>query len=173
MHRPNPFCLMLLFSFLTLGCAATRPHLKPEVTRGLLGLAPEPTGMANPTPLLAASVARSMPERTASVAKYMPERTTGRNQTGAASYYHSFFDGRTTANGETFSNQLMTAAHLTLDFGTRVRVTNLGNLKSVIVTINDRGPYVSGRIIDLSRRAAHALGFVHAGLTRVRVEPLS
>jgi len=67
---------------------------------------------------------------------------------------------------------MLTAAHRTLEFGTRVRVTNLANLKSVVVTINDRGPYVSGRIIDLSRRAASALGFLRDGVTRVRVEPL-
>ena len=94
-------------------------------------------------------------------------------QVGAASFYHSFFDGRKTASGATFDSQLLTAAHRTLEFGTRVRVTNLVNLKSVIVTINDRGPYVNGRIIDLSRRAAAALGFVRDGITRVRVEPLT
>ena len=78
-----------------------------------------------------------------------------------------------TASGQEFSSLLMTAAHRTLEFGTRVRVTNLVNLRSVIVTINDRGPYVNGRIIDLSRRAAAALGFVRDGVTRVRVEPLA
>jgi rare lipoprotein A len=94
-------------------------------------------------------------------------------QVGCASYYHPSLDGLKTANGETFSNQLLTAAHRTLEFGTRVRVTNLVNLKSVIVTINDRGPFVRGRIIDLSRRAASALGFVQSGITRVRVEPIT
>jgi rare lipoprotein A len=170
MQRPIQVSL-ILFAFLILGCAFTRPHLNPEAARGLIGFVPAP---ARPTPLLAASVARSVPARTARAAKSMLDPAMSRlGQIGAASYYHSFFDGRTTANGETFSNQLLTAAHRTLDFGTRVRVTNLQNLKSVIVTINDRGPYVSGRIIDLSRRAAHALGFVHAGVTKVRVEILS
>jgi rare lipoprotein A len=93
-------------------------------------------------------------------------------QIGSASFYHPIFDGRMTASGQTFSSALMTAAHRTLDFGTRVRVTNLENLRSVIVTINDRGPYVAGRIIDLSRRAAAELGFVRNGVTRVRVEPV-
>jgi rare lipoprotein A len=78
-----------------------------------------------------------------------------------------------TANGETFDDSRLTAAHRTLRFGTRVRVTNLSNLKSVVVKINDRGPFVAGRIIDLSRRAANALGFVQKGVTRVRVQPLS
>lgn len=94
-------------------------------------------------------------------------------QVGCASYYHPSLDGLKTANGDTFNNQLLTAAHRTLEFGTRVRVTNLANLKSVIVTINDRGPFVHGRIIDLSRRAASALGFVRRGITRVRVEPIT
>jgi len=95
------------------------------------------------------------------------------SQIGSASFYHSLFDGRKTASGATFDSRLLTAAHRTLEFGTRVRVTNLVNLKSVIVTINDRGPYVNGRIIDLSRRAAAMLGFVQNGVTRVRVELLT
>lgn len=95
------------------------------------------------------------------------------HQVGAASFYHSWFDGRKTASGATFSSRLFTAAHRSLEFGTRVRVTNLVNLKSVIVTINDRGPFVKGRVIDLSRRAATALGFVREGVTRVRIEPLT
>jgi len=92
----------------------------------------------------------------------------GRSQVGTASYYHSFFEGRRTANGQTFSNEHMTAASRTLDFGTRVRVTNLVNRKSVVVTINDRGPFVRGRIIDLTPAGARALGF--SGLTQVTVE---
>lgn len=92
-------------------------------------------------------------------------------QVGSASYYHVDFNGRITANGEVYDDGRLTAAHRTLDFGTRVRVTNLVNRKSVVVTINDRGPFVRGRIIDLSRRAAGALGFVERGTARVRVEP--
>jgi rare lipoprotein A len=92
---------------------------------------------------------------------------------GAASFYHPDFDGRVTASGATFDSSLLTAAHRTLQFGTRVRVTNLMNLRSVVVTINDRGPFVNGRIIDLSRRAAAALGFVRNGIARVRVEPVT
>jgi rare lipoprotein A len=94
-------------------------------------------------------------------------------QIGRASFYHPLFDGRKTASGALFDSRLLTAAHRTLQFGTRVRVTNLVNLKSVVVTINDRGPYVPGRIIDLSRYAAAKLGFVQKGVTRVRVEPIA
>ena len=72
-------------------------------------------------------------------------------QLGKASFYADKYHGRTTASGERFSQQAATAAHLDLDFGTRVKVTNLANNKSVVVRINDRGPYVRGRIIDLSR----------------------
>ncbi|KPV90667.1 RlpA-like protein precursor [Pseudoalteromonas sp. P1-30] len=71
-------------------------------------------------------------------------------QLGKASYYANKYHGRTTANGETFSQNAFTAAHLELPFGTKVKVTNLANNKSVIVRINDRGPYVRGRVIDLS-----------------------
>jgi len=95
------------------------------------------------------------------------------SQVGRASFYHPSLDGLLTASGETFDNGLLTAAHRTLQFGTRVRVTNLVNLKSVIVTINDRGPFVRGRIIDLSHRAAAVLGFVQSGVTRVKIEPLT
>jgi rare lipoprotein A len=94
-------------------------------------------------------------------------------QTGKASYYANKFEGRKTANGEIFSNKKMTAAHKTLPFGTRVRVTNLKNEKVIIVTINDRLPKKSGRIIDLSRSAAKELDFIKAGITKVTIEIIS
>jgi|SRR6187401_453163 len=92
---------------------------------------------------------------------------------GIASFYHSSLVGNLTANGERYDEGALTAAHRTLDLGTRVRVTNLENRRSVVVTVNDRGPYAKGRIIDLSRRAARVLGFVHDGVTKVKVEPLA
>jgi rare lipoprotein A len=94
-------------------------------------------------------------------------------QTGTASYYAHKFHGRKTANGEIYDENKMTAAHRTLPFGTRVRVTNLDNDKSVELRVNDRGPFVEGRIIDVSYRAAGELDFVAAGLAEVRVEVLS
>ncbi|MCB1182433.1 septal ring lytic transglycosylase RlpA family protein [bacterium] len=94
-------------------------------------------------------------------------------QTGQASFYADRFEGRLTASGETFRQDLLTAAHRTLPFGTRVRVTNLVNRRAVVVRINDRGPFVEGRIIDLSRRAAEELDFVRAGLTDVKIEVLA
>lgn len=87
-----------------------------------------------------------------------------------ASWYGPNFVGRPTANGETFDPGQLTAAHKTLPFDTRVRVTNLDNGRAVVVRINDRGPFKPGRIIDLSRAGAEAIGLVGSGLARVRVE---
>ena len=92
--------------------------------------------------------------------------------TGRASFYARKFEGRKTASGEIFSNKNLTAAHKTLPFGTVVKVTNTKNNKSVIVRINDRGPYVKGRIIDLTRVAADSLDILHAGWTSVKVEEI-
>lgn len=89
---------------------------------------------------------------------------------GTASYYADFFHGRLTANGERFNMHSLTAAHKTLPFGSMVRVTNLDNGKSVMVRINDRGPYVDGRIIDLSLGAARELGMVRHGIGQVILE---
>jgi rare lipoprotein A len=91
---------------------------------------------------------------------------------GEASYYADKYDGRPTASGEIFRQNALTAAHRTLPFGTRVRVTNLSNQKSITVRINDRGPFVKGRIIDLSKRGAQELDFVRQGITKVKVEVL-
>ena len=91
------------------------------------------------------------------------------NQTGLASYYADKFNGRKTANGEIFDENKLTAAHKTLPFGTIVKVTNLTNNKTVIVRINDRGPFVSGRIIDLSIAAAKKINLLEAGVVKVTV----
>ena len=95
------------------------------------------------------------------------------NKTGTASFYANKFKGRKTANGETYSHSKKTAAHRTLPFGSKVRVTNLENNRSVVVRINDRGPFVANRIIDLSKSAAKELDFIEAGLAKVRVELIS
>jgi rare lipoprotein A len=89
--------------------------------------------------------------------------------TGHASYYAQKFHGRRTASGETFSTSALTAAHRTIRFGSRVRVTNLSNGKSVVVRINDRGPFVRGRLIDLSPAAARHIGLHHSGTALVRL----
>ncbi len=86
---------------------------------------------------------------------------------GIASYYADMFQGRTTANGESFDQAALTAAHRSLPFGTKVLVTRQDTGQSVEVTINDRGPFVKGRIIDLSKQAARELGMIHRGIVPV------
>jgi len=93
-----------------------------------------------------------------------------RVQVGIASYYGSKFHKKRTANGEIFNMYKISAAHKTLPLGTKVRVINLKNGKSLTMKINDRGPFVKGRIIDLSYKAAQKLGFVNQGTTKVRIE---
>lgn len=91
---------------------------------------------------------------------------------GIASWYGTVFQGRRTANGEIFDQNQMTACHKTLPFGSRVRVTNLRNGRSVVVRINDRGTLEPGRVIDLSNAAARQLHMVDAGLAPVALETL-
>jgi len=91
-------------------------------------------------------------------------------QTGKASFYADKFEGSPTASGEKYKHAKMTAAHKSLPFGTKIRVTNLGNNQSVEVVVNDRGPYVDGRIVDLSKAAAEKLGFINQGLADVKLE---
>jgi len=91
---------------------------------------------------------------------------------GEASYYAHKFHGRKTANGEVYNMYGFTAAHRTLPFGTVLRVTNLANRKTVVVRINDRGPWVDERIIDLSYGAAKTLDMLNSGITQVRLEKL-
>ena len=86
-----------------------------------------------------------------------------------ASYYGREAHGEPTASGEKFNMNALTAAHKTLPFDTKVRVTNLANNKSVVVRINDRGPFVAGRIIDLSYAAAKRIGMLAAGVTEVEI----
>ncbi|MBD9676776.1 septal ring lytic transglycosylase RlpA family protein [Pseudomonas sp. PDM18] len=91
---------------------------------------------------------------------------------GTASYYGKAHHGKRTASGERFNQNALTAAHRTLPFGTRVRVTNLDNGRSVVVRINDRGPFGRGRIIDVSKAAAEQLNMLRSGTAPVRLEGL-
>jgi len=102
--------------------------------------------------------------KTARVASY--------TQSGKASYYADKFQGRKTASGEPYDKKALTGAHRSLPFGTRVRVTNTENGASVIVRINDRGPFSKGRIIDLSRAAFSSIGKTSAGILNVTIEAL-
>ena len=105
-------------------------------------------------------------------ARYVPRRDDDYDETGIGSWYGPTFHGRPTANGEVFDQHLMTAAHTTLPIPSIAEVTNLENGRSVIVRINDRGPFVDDRIIDLSRAAAEELDYRSRGLARVRVRYL-
>jgi rare lipoprotein A len=93
-----------------------------------------------------------------------------KTEQGRASYYSDKLAGRKTSSGERYNIAKLTAAHKTLPFGTLVKVTNLSNGKSVIVKINDRGPMIKGRIIDVSKKAAQTLGMIKAGIANVKLE---
>jgi rare lipoprotein A len=109
----------------------------------------------------------SRPQRGPSIGRRIDSEGGRSAGTGIASYY---WEPQALASGGRFNPNAMTAAHKTLPFGTRVRVTNLNNGRAAVVTINDRGPYVGGRIIDLSKAAAGAVGMQGAGLARVKLD---
>jgi len=116
-------------------------------------VAPEPAPPATPAPVPALPSSPAAPAQAA-------QNQAGEIERGRVSLYGADFAGKTTANGETFNPDGLTMAHRTLPFGTRVRVTNLENQRSVVVTVNDRGPFVAGRIADLSLGAARQIGMV-------------
>lgn len=139
-------------------------HLRAVVLVVLTGLAgcatqippaPVPPSPSAPPPVTAPSPSVTQPFFT---------------ESGIASFYGAAHDGKTTADGDTFDQRAFTAAHRTLPFGTVLRVTNLSNGKMVKVKINDRGPMIDGRIIDLSAAAARALDMERKGITKVRLE---
>jgi rare lipoprotein A len=102
--------------------------------------------------------------------KVIAEKTASYTAVGMASWYGEDFHGRRTANGETFDMNSFSAAHPSLPLPSNVRVTNLGNHRSIVVRVNDRGPFVGGRVIDVSAKTAKALGFYDDGLSKVKVE---
>ncbi|HZJ10864.1 MAG TPA: septal ring lytic transglycosylase RlpA family protein [Trueperaceae bacterium] len=129
----------------------------PAAMRGEAQQAARPGGASRTTAVAAATVAR----------------TGAAQQTGMASWYGPGFAGRLTANGEVFDPSQLTAAHKELPFNTLVRVHNVENGDSVVVRINDRGPFKPGRIIDLSRAGAEAIGMIGTGVARVQLEVLT
>ena len=106
----------------------------------------------------------------AKVAVSPPGQLTGKAEFGKASYYAMKYQFRKTASGERLNQFSLTAAHRTLPFGTKVKVTNIKNNKSVKVRINDRGPFIKGRVIDLTRSAFSSIGNLKSGLINVKVE---
>lgn len=109
----------------------------------------------------------------AACSKVAPRPSSETAQQGVASFYSDALHGRQTASGEPYDKTALTAAHKSLPLGTKVRVTRVRTGDSVVVTINDRGPFVKGRIIDLSRRAARYLGITRQGVAKVRVEVIA
>jgi rare lipoprotein A len=99
-----------------------------------------------------------------------PSSTQGNEMIGVCSYYARMHNGHITAGGEKFDSNAMTAAHRQLPMGTKLKVTNLANGKSVVVKVNDRGPFVKGRLLSVTRRAAEELGFIKQGVTKVKFE---
>ena len=128
--------------------------------------APRYTSDRKPPPRTTPRPERTQPPRPTPSLRARP----GMIFVGIASYYGTDFHGKLTANGEVFDMYGLTAAHKTLPLNTIIRVTNLSNGRNLIVRINDRGPYVPGRMLDLSYGAAKKLGFLQDGTTRVRVE---
>jgi len=156
--------LASLFGLAPLAASAPDPaalSAQPATSAAVIELVP-----LAPTTEVVAPVSVTEPE-IASPAPSAPQETVlGR---GSASYYAAKFDGRPTASGERFDNDAMTAAHRTLPFGSLVRVTNVSTGQSVIVRINDRGPFTRGRTIDVSRAAAEELGLVARGHATVEL----
>lgn len=123
---------------------------------------------------LATTAAEAQTARPAEAGRTLPggRRAEARLAHGVASYYAASLHGRPTASGERYDRAALTAAHRTLRFGTRVRVTNTRNGRSVVVRINDRGPFHGGRVLDLSNAAASAIGMTQSGTARIAYEVL-
>jgi len=154
---PRAACIALAIAALS-GCSIARQS-KPEV---------EPSGLVLPP---APSVAQVEIPTDPPAADASPVNESARKpQVGKASFYANRFHGRRTASGRPYRKDAYTAAHRTLPLGTWVRVTNTRNDHSVLVEINDRGPYARRRIIDLSRAAAGKIGMIRSGTAPVRVE---
>jgi rare lipoprotein A len=158
--RALRFPILICLGFIATGCAS--PPLAP----------PPPENHTVTVPRNAGIYKVGNPYQIDNV-WYYPHEQPDYDETGIASWYGPTFYGKSTANGEPYDGNALTAAHRTLPMPVNVRVTNLDNGKSIVVRINDRGPYARGRIIDLSRRAAELLDVVQTGTAKVRVTYLS
>ncbi|WP_407946061.1 septal ring lytic transglycosylase RlpA family protein [Paraburkholderia haematera] len=167
-----------LFAFFVLAGCATPPGAGTTSESGMpLSTKKAQAGSFGPQ-AFGSAPASDAAARGTSLADAQPLTDDGSNvsdfhQTGRASWYGRGFHGRRTANGERFDMHALTAAHRTLPLGSYVRVTNPATSRSVVVRINDRGPYARGRIIDLSMAAATALNMRHAGTAKVKIEGLT
>jgi rare lipoprotein A len=136
----------------------------------LLASAALAQGASAPAPAASKAVEAAAPAAPAVKAPAAPAAATGDAMSGTAAWYGRKFNGRKTASGQRFNASALTAAHPSLPFGSRVKVTNTKNKRSVVVVINDRGPTTPGRIVDVSQAAAQRLGFTRAGTTDVTLE---
>ena len=178
----RPILAVLAVVFAVAGCSSTPPAKQASAPKGggyYLDDGPEANLPGNldqvPDAVPRAEPLHRYANRTYAVLgnTYVPQTTPGKyRKEGLASWYGRRFHGKKTASGERYDMYAMTAAHPTLPIPSYARVTALNNGKSVVVRINDRGPFHSKRIIDLSYAAAHKLGYVRNGSTRVRVESL-
>ncbi len=193
-RRPQPpKCLLAgaIVSILLAGCASTHHPQgwdttappQPAATAGKPGAKPgkkEPgkkePGKKEPGKKESGAKRRasgSTSDRQASAAaRVQADAAADKKRLGEATFYAAYFEGRPTASGEPYDGRAMTAAHKTLPFGTKVKVTALDSGETAVVRINDRGPFVDGRIIDLSRKAAEQLGMVHDGAAEVQLQIL-
>lgn len=154
--RPALLSVSTLTSTTTAAVAAVAEAASAPVSAAVSAVSAVTTAIAEPV------------QRIRSAAATTTARVTGQpHQTGAASYYADKFHGRKTASGETFDNGELTMAHRTLPLGTLVKVTNLANNTSVVVRVNDRGPYSGGQVADLSRAAAEKLKMIQRGIVDV------
>jgi rare lipoprotein A len=164
-----------LLCFLAAGCATqtTAPVAQAPAVDPKLGVAPSPVvTVANAAKPLRKGGGRYHVGKPYQIAGkwYYPKADPDDRQVGTASWYGPGFHGRLTANGEIYDMNALTAAHPTMPLPSYARVTNLDNDRSVIVRVNDRGPFAHNRLIDLSKRTAQLLGFIHSGTAKVRVE---
>ncbi len=163
---PNSLLIIVIISFLS-SCASNEPTSVVTSSKVSQAAALSP---------MAAVPNETMPLRTAPIPAFKPKppkrvaTAADYREVGVASWYGRPFHGRRTASGRIYDMHAMTAAHRTLPLGTRLRVTNLANRRSTVVVVNDRGPYVKGRIIDVSMRVAAVLGFKRRGVAKVRLE---
>ncbi len=169
-HAPRIPLARLLLAIIGLCCAATSLTGCGGGGNGeKLGERVIPLGQ--PVPKGGGSYRLGEPYQVAGI-WYQPREDSSYDRVGTASWYGELFQGRRTANGEIYDMERLSAASPTLPLPVYARVTNLENHRSIIVRVNDRGPYASSRIMDVSRRSAEALGFRERGTTRVRVQYL-
>lgn len=169
-RRPT-LLLALMLAFSLTACAQA-----PETAVVVVAEEPPIIGPPQPRPKLSSIKARThykigAPYRIKGTL-YNPAVDYAYDTEGEASWYGPGFHGKLTANGDIYDQDALTAAHPTLPLPSMVRVTNLDNGRSLVLKLNDRGPFMNGRIIDVSRKAAKLLGFFKAGMAKVRVEIL-